>query len=426
MLLRFQIGNVLSIVQNQELSLVASRLKGCEAGLLPIPGAADLHAVPAALIYGANASGKTNFVRAFMFMRSAVLFSHSRGSPDGGVPRKPFALDEEIENKPSHFEAEFVVSGSRYIFGFTCDSQSFLTEWLYAFPEGKRRKLYERKGKTVEFGQYMAGAKKSLVDFMRNNSLFISTAIQNDHEVLSRISNFFKEIQYTGSVSVSANAITNTFKEGQVDPRTIAFLQSTGTGIVGFEQHDKEIPEQIKALNDEFLVLARKHLGDDTQVESEVSGKDVEIQLLHQGLTKQHALALRQESAGTRRLLLIMSKVFHALDEGSLLIIDELDASLHTLISEQILELFTNPKYNTRGAQLIATTHDTNVLACSHLRRDQIWFCEKDDVGVSRIFSLADFKLRPTDRFEKGYLEGRFGAIPFAGNLSALLHSEVS
>lgn len=426
MLLRFEAGNVLSIAEIQELSLVASKLQGNEAGLLPIPGGSGLRAVPVVLIYGANASGKTNFVRAFTFMRSAILSSHSRGNPQGGVPRVPFALDNESEAKPSHFEAEFVVSGSRYIFGFTCDSQNFLTEWLYSFPEGKRRKLYEREGKTVDFGSTMLGPKKTLVEFMRSNSLFISTATQNDHEELSKIVGFFRDTKYSGVLSVSPTTITNTFKEGQVDPRAITFLKSTGTGIIGLEQREKDIPEQMKLLSAEFLAVARKHLGDESQTDAEPTGKDVEIQLLHQGATQQHALPLRSESAGTRRLLLMMSNILNAIDNGSLLIIDELDASLHTLVSEQVIELFTNPLYNTKGAQLIATTHDTNVLSCDHLRRDQIWFCEKDDVGVTRIFSLSDFKLRKTDKFEKGYLEGRFGAIPFSGNLSGLIEVEAS
>jgi AAA15 family ATPase/GTPase len=426
MLLRFEVGNVFSIAEIQELTLVASKLKGHEAGLHPISGTSGLRAVPVALIYGANASGKTNFIRAFMFMRNAILSSHSKGNPKGGVPRVPFALDGESEDKPSTLEVEFIASGTRYIFGFTCDSQSFLTEWLYGFPEGKQRKLYERNGKNVEFGPTMLGAKKPLVEFMRNNSLFISTATQNDHEELSKLVNFFRDVEYSGALSVSPTTITNTFKEGQVDPRTIDFLRASGTGVVGLEQREKVIPDRIKALSSEFLAVARKHFGNDAEVEMEDMGKDVEIQLLHQGSAKHHALPLRYESAGTRRLLLVMSKVLRALDQGSLLIVDELDASLHTLVAEQIVELFNNPDYNSKGAQLIATTHDTNILACDHLRRDQIWFCEKDTIGVSRIFSLADFKLRSTDHFGKGYLEGRFGAIPFAGDLSALFEAEMS
>ena len=426
MLLRFEAGNVASFAEIQELSLVASKLKGSDAGLLSIPGADGLTAVPVALIYGANASGKTNFVRALTFMRGAILSSHSKGDAQGGVPRNSFALDEQSSVKSSHFEAEFIAEKVRYIFGFTCNSHEFLTEWLYAFPEGKRRKLYEREGKSVVFGPTMVGAKRILVEFMRSNSLFISTATQNDHEELSKIVSFFRSISFSGTLAASPLSVTNTFKEDQIDSRTISFLENIGTGVVGLEQREKEVSERVKAMSSEFLAIARKHFGDDASLEMEPIGKDVEIELLHQGATGKFALPLQQESAGTRRLLLMMSKVLRALDNGTLLIIDELDASLHTLVAEQILELFSNHRLNPKGAQLIATTHDTNVLACSHLRRDQIWFCEKDRVGASHIFSLAEFKMRSSDRFEKGYLEGRFGAIPFAGDLAAIIKAKVA
>jgi AAA15 family ATPase/GTPase len=421
MLLRFEVGNFASFAEAQELSMVATKLKGPDSGLVPIPGMSGMRTVPVALIYGANASGKTGFVRAISFMRSAILSSHSKGDPQGGVPRNAFALHEDKKREPSHFEADFTTNGTRYIFGFTCDNDNFLTEWLYSFPEGKRRKLYERNGKSVEFGSTMSGPKKTLVDFMRSNSLFISTATQNDHEELSIIVNFFKDIEFSINLSVSPTTITNTFKEGQIDPRTIEFLKGIGTGVVGLEQREKEIPEQVRLMTSEILAIARKHLGEDASSENEGNGKDVEIQLIHQGTSGEYALPLHLESAGTRRLLIMMSKMFKAMDKGSLIIIDELDASLHTLVSEQVISLFSNLKYNRNGAQLIATTHDTNVLSCSSVRRDQIWFCEKDTTGGSHLFPLSDFKVRSTDKFENGYLEGRFGAIPFSGNLRALV-----
>ncbi len=424
MLLRFMADNVLSIADPQEISLVASKLKDRDEGLIPVPGGGNYRAVPVALIYGANASGKSNFVRAFAFMRNAILMSHSAGSPNGGVPRKAFELDEKSSALPSCLECEFVASGVRYIFGFTCSDESYLTEWLYAFPEGKQRKLYERDGKSVNFGATMLGPKKALVEFMRSNSLFISTATQNDHEELTKIVQFFRDSQVIRTLSVSSATITNTFKEKQIDPRAIKFLGQTGTGIVGIEQSEKDIPEQVKNLNAEFLAVARKHLGDDVQFEFEAPGKDIEIQLVHQGSNIVKALPLRQESAGTRRLLVLISNVMKALDKGSLIIIDELDASLHTLVAEQIIRLFSDPVSNPHGSQMIATTHDTNVLSCNHLRRDQIWFTEKSQYGASSLFSLSDFKLRSGDKFEKGYLEGRFGAIPFAGNIRDLANGE--
>jgi AAA15 family ATPase/GTPase len=423
MLLRFSVANHLSIAKRQELSLVATKLKGPEAGLKHIPGTRDLQALPSALIYGANASGKTNFVDAFSFLRAAVLLSHTKGNPEGGVPRRSFALDPETEALPTAVEVDFVVDDTRYVYGFECDDNSFLSEWLYSFPEGKRRKLFERRSDSVEFGQHMRGSKKALVDFMRSNSLFISTATQNDHEDLSKIASFFRSVHISRNVAVSKHLINNTFKKNQIDPRTIKFLKELDAGIAGYRQKDVVLPESLKKLTEELTLIARKHIGDVAVPDDDISEreKDVLIELSHPGSDgKEHFFRLEHESSGTRRLLLIMNSVFRALDQGSLVIIDELDASLHTHAGEQILKMFSDPEINQRGAQLVATTHDTNILNCKFLRRDEIWFCEKDMGGASHVFSLSDIKSRASDNFEQGYLEGRYGAIPFSGSLRAL------
>lgn len=422
MLLRFSAKNYLSVADTQEISLVASTLKGPECSLVPIPGT-DLSALPSAIIYGANASGKTNILKAFSFLRRAILQSHARGNPAGGVPRMPFKLDADHEGAVTSLEAEFIVEGVRMQYGFECDDDAFTAEWLYAYPEGKRRRMFERSGSKVEFGSHFRGPKKILVDLMRPNSLFISTATQNDHEELSKIVAFFRRIRFSMNVAVAKELINNTFKKDQVDPRTIEFLKSIGTGITGFRQTDIEIPDSVRAITKEFVSIARKHMGDTAIIEDDQADqlRDVAIEFEHVGVSGQSCyFGLERESSGTRRLVLMMNTVFKALDEGNLVIIDELDASLHTFAAAQILELFENPLINRHGAQLIATTHDTNLLSLSRLRRDQIWFCEKDETGASHIFPLSDIKSRPTDNFEQGYLEGRYGAIPFSGDLVSL------
>lgn len=422
MLLRFSAKNYLSIAGTDEISLVASSLKGPECSLVPIPGT-DLSALPSAIIYGANASGKTNFLKAFSFLRSAILQSHTHGNPEGGVPRIPFKLDPLAAAETTSLEAEFIIDGVRVQYGFECDDDSFTAEWMYSYPEGKRRKLFERSGNKVEFGSHFKGPKKILVDLMRANSLFISTATQNDHEELSKIVAFFRRTRFSMNVAVAKELINNTFKKDQVDPRTIEFLKSIGTGITGFRQKDIEVPESVRLMTKEFVSLARKHMGENAIVEEDQSDRlrDVSIEFSHAGVSGEPCyFGLERESSGTRRLVLMMNTIFKALDQGNLVVIDELDASLHTFAAAQILELFENPKINRNGAQLIATTHDTNLLSLSRLRRDQIWFCEKDEAGASHLFPLSDIKSRPTDNFEQGYLEGRYGAIPYAGDLVAL------
>lgn len=422
MLLRFCVGNFLSIADYGELSLVASNLKGAECVLSAIPGT-GLSALPSAVIYGANASGKTNFLKAFSFLRSSVLHSHSSGNPEGGVPRIPFELDPYWNGQPTHLEADFIVDGVRLQYGFECNDSIFTAEWLYAYPDGKKRRMFERTENKVDFGSHFKGPKKILVDLMRPNSLFISTATQNDHIELSKIVSFFRQCRFSMDVTVAKELINNRFQEGQFDSRTIDFLKSIGTGITGFRQRDVEIPEFVRQFTKDFVSVARKHMGDNFVIEDNQSEmqKDVTIEFSHTGVNGEPCyFGLDRESSGTRRLALMMNTVFKALDDGTVVLIDELDASLHTFAAAQVLELFQNPKINKNGAQLVATTHDTNLLSLTKLRRDQIWFCEKSDVGASVLFPLSDIKSRATDNFEQGYLEGRYGAVPDSSDLVAL------
>lgn len=425
MLLRLSATNSRSIAETEEISLVATNLKGPECNLIPIPGT-ELAVLPAAIIYGANASGKTNFLKAFSFLKSAILSSHTKGNPEGGVPRVPFLLDSDNAKAPTAVEADFIVDNVRFQYGFECDDDKFTIEWLYSYPEGKRRRLFERSGAVVEFGSHFRGPKKILVDLMRPNSLFISTATQNDHNELSKIVAFFRKAKFSMNVAVAKELINNTFKKDQIDDRTITFLTSIGTGITGYRQTDIEIPEHVKLMTKELAMVFRKHVGDASFSDEDVSdrAKDVAIEFAHAGVSGESCyFGLERESSGTRRLILLLNMVFKALDEGSLVFIDELDASLHTHAAAQVVELFASPAINRNGAQLIATTHDTNLLGSSCLRRDQIWFCEKDGVGASHIFPLSDIKSRPTDNFEQGYLEGRYGAVPFSGDLVSLFEA---
>jgi AAA15 family ATPase/GTPase len=427
MLLRFSVSNYLSIAARQEISLVATKLKGPSSPLLRSSAIGQLNALSSAVIYGANASGKTNFIKAIEFMRSAILFSHRQGKPEGGVPRLPYQLDSQIRSSPTMVEADFVLKDIRYQYGFECDDDQFVSEWLYTFPEGKRRRLFERTKNEVEFGQSLKGPKKILVSLMRPNSLFISTATQNDHEDLSRIVSFFQSMQFSSTISVAKNLINNTFKKGEIHTRTISFLKEIGTGIVNYRQTEIQVPDNIISFQKEIMEIARKHMGEVSNRDEDTDReKDISIELAHIGSDGSEVFfGLERESSGTRRLILILNSIFKALDEGTVVFVDELDASLHTLAVEQILTLFNDTNINQNGAQLIATTHDTNLLACKSLRRDQIWFAEKSGAGETNIFPLSDIKSRISDNFEQGYLEGRYGGIPYSGDLRILMNGAV-
>lgn len=415
MLLRFSAANHLSLKEPQELSLTASSLKDAESGLIEWAASPDGRVLPAVVIYGANASGKSNVVAAFRFMRQAVLASHRRGEPGGGVRRTPFALDPACEKLSTSFLVDFVVEGVRYHYGFEASNEAFTAEWLYAFPHGRRQMLFERDGGSFEFGRSLRGRNRIIADLTRPNSLFLSAARQNDHEDLSNVSDFFRTLRVMG-ITTEIPA----WPRREIDSRIVTFLEKIGTGIIGSRPRKIEVPPEIQAMQLEIATVTRKF---DTSIGGDLS-ETVVIELGHQGSTGEPIyFQLQRESAGTRRLLGLLDRAFRVLDEGTLLVIDELDASLHTQACEAVLALFCSRTTNPKGAQLIATTHDTNLLRSTLLRRDQIWFSEKDPEGATHLYPLTDIRTRKGDNLEKGYLQGRYGAIPFAGSVSDFINA---
>jgi len=419
MLLRFGVRNFRSIRDTQELSLVASSLDDTAGGLIDCPAIGSC-LLPAIVLYGANASGKTNVVRALRWMRQAVLQSQTRFDANAGVPRERFALAPSAETAETLCDLDFVLDSVRYHYGFTASDEAFTREWLYAFPSGRRQVLFEREGKHFEFGRHLRGRNRVIADLTRPNSLFLSAARQNDHEELSRISNFFR--------SFRAEPARPSATYENIDPRAVAFLQDLATGVVGFRRTKVDPAEDavafIQAL---FKLIAEQGALSESELNraaDAMRNKRYKLELAHSGQSGQQTfLGFDDESDGTQRLLLLLTPAFRALDEGALMVVDELDASLHTRACEALLALFALPKTNPKGAQLIATTHDTNLLRSRYLRRDQVWFTEKDANGATHLYPLTDFRTRKGDNLERGYLQGRYGAIPFSGLAADILAS---
>lgn len=420
MLLRFRFANHLSIHRMQELSLVTSSLKDRDDSLIDCNAAPSGSLVPAMVLYGPNASGKTNLVDAIQFMRNAVLYSHSRGDAKGGFPRQPFKLDPDAAAEATHCEVDFVLDDIRHHYGFRATDDAIESEWLYCFPSAYKRRLFERDGDQFSFGRSLRGQNTVISGLTRANSLFLSAAVQNGHKYLSRVSAFFDSIRVVRNVDVPGPAAISQINEDEgIDERVIAFLQRAGTGVVGYERREVDVPEVERSITREVFALVVK-LTDSKEEIPDPSETKVVFELSHRTSDgKRVTLDLDRESAGTRRLLLILGATFKAVDKGSLLVIDELDASLHTQVCESVLRLFSDKTLNPLGAQLIATTHDTNLMGHSVkrqdrlLRRDQLWFVAKNRDGASEVFPLTDFRTRKDDNLERGYLEGRYGAVPF-------------
>ena len=394
MLLRFGVSNHLSIRDRQELSLTASSLKDRTEGLIPCSAAPRGSVVPAAVIYGANASGKTNVVDAIETMRSLVLESHTQGKPDGGVPQRPFALDSPNSKEPSRFDIDFVMDGVRYHYGFVSSDEAFESEWLYTFPKAHRRMLFERGIDGFRFGRRLGGANRIIASLTRRNSLFVSAAAQNDHEQLSRIYGYFRSFRSVREVSIPSERAWVFLRNEDPDQRVIDFLGNVGTGIIAHQRREIEIPEEMEMLHHAIANRARATLSKGVKIETNIEDKS-RLQLGHRSREgRVEFFELDRESAGTRRLLVVLAHAFRALDEGLPLCIDELDASLHTHACESVLRLFCSPTTNPRGAQLIATTHDTNVMNSPMLIAEKAVDC------VNRL-GLGRHVRRKKDSFEE-------------------------
>lgn len=420
MILRFSAQNHLSFKDEVEVSFVATSLKDSDQGLIPADSAGPQKSVvPAAIIYGANAAGKSNLIAAIGLMRSIIVNSHISAGPDDDLPHRPFALDEGCLEQPTKFAVDFVVDGIRHYYSFTYDSKAIHAEALLSFPFGRPQLLFERHKGSFRFGRKLRGRNQVIAELTRPNSLFLSAATQNDHDDLTPVFRYFSDLRFSTSVAVPGTAVPS--RPEEVDRRAIRFLNAIGTGVVDFRLESEILPEANQAFAADMRELVARHfkMSKDTL---DGALDTLKIQLAHRKLDGTSAfLDFARESAGTRRLLFLLSDIFRVLDRGGIILVDELDASLHTQAFELILAMFCKRQYNKNGAQIIATVHDTNILMCDFIRRDQIWFAEKDVAGATSLYALSDIKLRASDNFEKGYLQGRFGAVPYTENLDYIL-----
>ena len=234
MLLRFGVTNHLSLRDRQELSLVASSLDDEASGLIACPHPPGGRLLPAVVIYGANASGKSNLIDAIWWTRRMVLYSHRAGLPHRPIARRPFALDSACQAAPTKIEVDLVVENVRYHYGFEATDGAFTAEWLYSFPRERRQMLFERDNATFVFGRHLKGRNQVISELTRPNSLFLSAAAQNGHDELTRIFLFFQAIQLdTGAPSQPA-ALAVKLRRKEADERIIRYLEMSGTGITGY------------------------------------------------------------------------------------------------------------------------------------------------------------------------------------------------
>ena len=416
-LVRFSASNVRSFRDDVSISLEATRLAdaGAVRQVTWRTGGSPLALLPVAGVLGANASGKTALLRAMADMRTLVLGSFRFGTADTPLPLRPFALDPAFALLPSRFEVDLVVQGVRWQYGFEAVGASIESEWAYRFPKGRQSLVFERTGQEFEFGSPLRSGGKPMARLVRKNSLLLSVAGAAADDVLGPLFDWFGanlRLAEVHSRGVRA-ARTVELVESSQRERVLELLRAADLGVTDVQRESAD-PDFVDRMRRALRILSG--------TEGEPDGGDAEqfvvedfVRLTHCGPDGCTVLDAADESQGTLVWLGLIGPVIDALDGGAVLLADELDASLHPRLVEQLVRMFQDPEINTRGAQLVFNAHNPALLGDSYERpvgRDQIWITEKGSDGASRLYSLADFAPRQDEAIGRRYLQGRYGGLP--------------
>ncbi len=412
MLLEFRVRNYRSIRDEQALSLVASNadkeLAGTHlapTGLKALPGA-----VRSAVVYGPNASGKSTLLQALAYMRAVVAESATVIQPGAIYNVQPFKLDEAFNREPTGFEMSFVLDGIRHQYAFSMTPQRIVSESLVVYRTSKPTQWFSRRladnGESYEyeFSTYLTGSRKLWQDSTRSNALFLSTAAQLNSEQLSPVFRWIVESIVFLPARVMLNHDLTTAMLATPDGRTRIrdFLATADISIADVQA----VPR--KGLRNQIVF----HAGTVAHSSSEES--EILVPLFKHSTSKGSAtFELHEESEGTQRLYGLVAPVLDVIRDGRILVVDELDSSLHTLLVRRLVSMFHDPSLSRNAAQVIFSTHDTSLLDHTLFRRDQVWFTEKDEDQATRLYPLTDFSPRKHDAWERGYVAGRYGAVPF-------------
>ncbi len=388
MLIQFTVENHRSIKNSSVISFAASKDKSLEKYLHHLDEKKAL--LPTLAIYGANAAGKSNVLHAMMTMKEMVVGEAAKVSKGQLLPWEPFGRTKE----PTSFEMVFIFQGVRYAYGFSFDATKIYNEYLYHWPNGREALIFSRENGVYEFRENV------------NEQMILSNRTP-DNKLYLVSSNDWNLPQTENAYRWFLEKMTILIDEEPTSSDTIIQIAS------GDDKKARILKE---------LLLADLGITDVT-IKNDTSNVPI-ITTTHRivnedGTMEYFELLMNQESIGTQHFFTRIGGWLQALEKGSLLVVDEIENSLHPLLTRRLIEMVQDRTINTNGAQLIFTTHDAMLLDLNFFRRDQIWFAEKNEkTCATELYSLASFSPRKGENVRKGYLQGRFGAIPFIGGTS--------
>lgn len=426
MLIGFSVGNYRSFKDVVTLSMVAAE-DACGNDELDKNNVFKVNQqfslLKSAAIYGANASGKSNLILAFNFVRWFVMNSAKLQITDK-IDVEPFRLNTETVDKPSFFEIVFQLKNKTYRYGFEVTQKQVVSEWLFCTPRSRETKIFNRQDDKIEYSKNIEQGN-ILRGLTKKNTLFLSLAAQFNNSLAVEIVSWFSHLGVVSWLNVEfLKEITLEYlsdRQDLIDDVT-KLIKKLDLSIDNLEIESRKI--SLDSLPQDLPDVVRNIISDSSgEIKSatiktyhpkyDSTGKMIELEIFDMD---------KHESDGTKKILALSAPILDTLQRGEVLVIDELDARLHPLMTRSIIELFNSQKTNPKNAQLIFTTHDINLLSHKFLRRDQIWFTEKNHQGATDLYSLVEFAdINNNNTFEKDYIQGRYGAIPFIGDLSTII-----
>lgn len=397
MLVNFTFKNFRSFRDEMTLSMEAASIQELSGAVVK---SCDEELLPVAVMYGANSSGKSNVLKALKAMRD-VLLNSVKLNPKDKLDAEPFCLDLTSAKEPTSFEIQFTLNGSKFRYGFDYTANEILAEWLYEKRVGEREfELFLRCGNEFKISKTRFAEGNGKQDATPSNRLFVSLVAQLNGKLSQSILDWFSSIEYISGMDGKEYAdrtLRKIMYREQGDDEIMLLLHQTKLGFNGIEV--------CASLDDKYTM--------DSKTVHNIFDNNGEI------VGQRSFPTDKMESEGTKKMIEIAGPLVDAILSGKILVVDELDAKLHPFLTRKIIGLFMDSEINRNGAQLIFATHDTNLLNLQYLRRDQIWFTEKDKTDSTELYSLVEFrddagnKVRNDRNIEKDYINGRYGAIPF-------------
>lgn len=396
MLIGVKVKNFLSYKDEATLTLMASSIE--EHRDINTFDVRNMTLLKNAVLYGKNASGKSNIFKALSFVQNFII-NTMKMDPTSSIGINNFKLNEDSINSPSTFELSFIINNIIYKYGFTILNNEVQEEWLHQNIQ-RFTTLFHRKssdGSSLEIGPSFKEGKQVPKNQIRKNGLFLPLVAVFNGEIATDIMKWIKSITIISGDRIKENHTIYLGEKKQYKEKIIDFLKIADLGIVNYNIEKEEHQENLN-LTDKIMMHHNKYNSEYNKV----------------GIEKIDMLLF--ESEGTKKYFSLIGPIIESLENGTLLIIDELDSKLHPLMVSFIIERFNSIDKNYKNSQLIINTHNTTILNKTLLRRDQIWFVDKNIYGESELYSLNEYRenkrVRNDEAFEKNYLLGKYGAIP--------------